>query len=262
VGKKAGRDVDAEVDFHGCTAEQMRHALEQRWAQWRGMKKVRVIHGRGAILKPELERWCEEMGIPFSNDAQNAGSTCIFPTRRTIPSATLRTTLREKGLRLTPEQEAYLRDPQAIERAQQEELRRKQQEERRRQAEEAVRAAERRRAEALWQAEIARLTALDKQRAPQPLHEGKPRAPVVLPPSVIKNQEGYWRAEIVRVGDTDTDTLKKEKITGLDKLAPPLELKPKPKEPQKQHSAAPQRDEAADRALFEAEMERLMHEGR
>ncbi|HZP80109.1 MAG TPA: Smr/MutS family protein [Chthonomonadaceae bacterium] len=252
ANRRGKRDVDAEVDLHGLTVEQMRHTLQKRWPEWRGMQRVRVIHGRGEALKPELERWCREMGIPYALEPGNPGSTRIFPAHRELRDKPMGTTLAEKGLRLTPEEEAYLRDPQVVERARQEALRRQKEEERRK----IAAAGQRRRDESLWQAEMARLDALDRNRARRGTGDSRPAPPIILPPSEIKHQEGYWRAEIVRVADTDTDTLKKQKRTGLDKLAPPLEPKPAaPASPAK--PAVPQRDTAADEALFEAEMGRL-----
>jgi len=219
------------------------------------MRCVRLIHGQGSVLKPELLRWCIGMGIPTASDGANAGSVLIYPRDRTLPQTVLTTTLREKGLQLTPEEEAYLRDPAAIERAREEERRRKREEEKRKLTEAAQRAAQKRQDEAYWQAEVSRLDALDKNRS-QANGDGKPQSPVILPPSEIKHQEGYWRAELVRVADTDTDTLKKQKRTGLDKLEPPLPPKPSTPEPPTRRTA-PQRDTEADRALFEAEMARL-----
>jgi hypothetical protein len=258
-GKK---EVDAEVDLHGLTLEQMRHILQQRWHEWRGMRSVRVVHGRGSALKPAVERWCQERGIPCEPDAGNPGSMRIFPTRRTLPEVSVGTTLAEKGLKLTPEEEAYLRDPETMERARKEALRKKQEEERRIVKEAASRAVQNRRDEALWQAEVARLDRMDKNRLPNAPDGAKPTPPRIVPPSEIKHQEGYWRSELVRVADTDTDTLKKQKRTGLDKLAPPMEaVKQTPAaapEPEpKQRRAQPQRDTAADQALFEEEMARL-----
>jgi len=245
-------DVDAELDLHGLTVEQMRHALEKRWPKWRGMQRVRVIHGQGDALKPALEHWCTERGIAFERERANPGSLILLPSRRLQETIPFGVTLREKGLQLTPEQEAELRDPQAAARARQEALRRRKQEEEQRRAEAATQAANARQDEALWKAEMARLDALERKHiAPSDI-----RAPRILPPTQIKHQEGYWRAELVRVADTDTDTLKKQKRTGLDKLAPPLE--PKPADPPaKATPARPKRDEEADRALFEAEMARL-----
>jgi len=258
VAKKNGKsDVDAEADFHGLTAEQLRQTLSRRWPEWRGMHRVRIIHGRGEVLRPELERWCEERGIPFAPDPGNPGSMRLFPSRRTLPDNTLRTTLREKGLRLTPDQEAALRDPQAAERARQEALRQQQAAERRRRAEETAQAAQKRRDEALWQAEVARLNALDRRNggAKKADDREKPGAPVILPPVELKFQTGYWRAELVRVAETDTETLTQQKRTGLDKLAPPLEAAPAPQQPDA--TARPPRDTAEDDALFAAEMNRL-----
>ncbi|HZO90120.1 MAG TPA: Smr/MutS family protein [Chthonomonadaceae bacterium] len=260
ANRRVKKDVDAEADLHGLTVEQMRLTLQKRWPEWRGRRRVRLIHGRGAALKPELERWCREMGIPYAQDQGNPGSLVIFPHHRALPDTPIATTLREKGLRLTPEEEAYLRDPAVVERARQEERQRQQEEARRRRAEEAAKAAQSRRDEALWQAEMARLDALDRRRGSAAREENKPSPPRILPPSQLKYQEGYWRAELIRVADTDTDTLKKQKRTGLDKLAPPLEVKP-PQPPSSVGPATPppppERDTAADQALFEEEMARL-----
>lgn len=264
MAKKGGKkDVDVEADYHGCTAEQMRHALERRWPEWRGMSRVRVIHGQGVSLRPELMQWCEAKGVPCVAEANNPGSTLLFPNQRTLPAAPrMGSTLADKGLRLTPEQEAELRNPEAVRRARQEELRRKQEEERKRREAEADQIAKQRRDEALWCSEMARLDAQDKNYAAKKRlaeRDAKPATPVIIPPAVIKHQEGYWRSELVRVAETDTETLKKEKRTGLDKLAPPMEAKP-PQAPTAAAPAAPAtptRDEAADRALFEAEMARL-----
>jgi hypothetical protein len=261
VSSKRGKDVDIEVDLHGLTVEQLRHTLQRRWSEWHGMRSVRIVHGRGTSLKPEVERWCREMGIPCENDAGNPGSLRLFPQRRTLPEVTVTTSLREKGLKLTPEQEAYLRDPEVMERARQEALRRKREEERRLVQEAANRTLQRRKDEALWQAEIARLDRIDRKRGAEPAGEAKPTPPKVVPPAEIKHQEGYWRSELVRVADTDTDTLKKQKRTGLDKLAPPMEAAKAapstPTQPEKKPPMRPQRDTAADQALFEAEMARL-----
>jgi hypothetical protein len=261
VASKRGKDVDVEVDLHGLTVEQLRHTLQRRWTEWHGMRSVRVVHGRGTALKPEVERWCREMGIPCELDPGNPGSMRLYPQRRSLPEVTVTTSLRERGLTLTPEQEAYLRNPEVMERARQEALRRKREEERRIVQETANRAQQQRRDEALWQAEISRLDRIDRKSGPEAPDGTKPTPPKIIPPAQIRHQEGYWRSELVRVADTDTDTLKKQKRTGLDKLAPPMEAaKPATtaSEPAaKKSPARPQRDTAADQALFEAELARL-----
>ncbi|HZT42438.1 MAG TPA: Smr/MutS family protein [Chthonomonadaceae bacterium] len=256
AGKHSKKEVDAEIDLHGLNREQMRLNLQQRWPDWRNLRRVRIIHGRGSILKPEVEQWCRDMGIPFAPEPNNPGALRIFPRERTLPDRPLAVTLEEKGLRLTPEQEAYLRDPEASERKRAEEQRRVQEQERHRQADVAARAAQQRRDEALWQQEMARLDALDRSRKDNRNGDGKPAAPRILPPSEIKYQEGYWRAELVRVADTDNPTLQKQKRHGLDKLAPPLPEKP-PQTSQNARPTGPSRDTEADRALFEEEMARL-----
>lgn len=268
-GKRGKRDVDAEVDLHGCSAEQLRTMLQQKWSGWRGLNAVRIVHGQGVVLKPEIVRWCEEMGIPYLPDAHNAGAVRIFPRQRTLPDSALATSLKDKGLTLTPEQEAYLRDPARIELERKEALRRKQEEERKRQEEAAARIAQRRKDDAMWQAEIARLGVIEKKQGKKAAGDAKPRPPIVLPPVQIKFEEGYWRAELSRVADTDTETLKIQKRTGLDKLAPPMKEETKG-EKKEQRDGAPeaeqqgrrsagksQREIDAEKALFEEEMARL-----
>ncbi len=256
ASKRGKRDVDVEIDLHGMTVEDMRLTLQQNWPKWRGMRFVRIIHGRGAALKPEVERWCDEIGVPFATDAWNPGAMRIFPTDRVLPNPTQGNTLREAGLRLTPEEEAYLRDPEAMERARQEELRRKAAEALRRQAEAASAAQRRRRDDSLWEAEMARLDSMEKKGASQ--NGVKPRPPLIVPAAQIKHQEGYWRAELVRVADTDTATLTKQKRTGLDKLAPPMEPKPTPVPgAPRMAKSIPKRDVQADQALFEEELAKM-----
>ncbi len=256
MNKRGKNDVDAEVDLHGLTIAEMRLTLQKRWPEWRGMRQVRLIHGQGVALKPELTRWCEEMGIPFTLEANNPGSLRIFPRERALPDNALGNTLREKGLRLTPEQEAYLRDPQAMERARQEEQRRQAEEARKRQADAAVQQARRRQEEGLWQAEMARLERMDRSRGGAK-SDAKPAAPIIVPPAQIKHQEGYWRAELVRVAETEESTLHKQKRTGLDKLAPPIPPPPPAEAQTPRRAAPPPRETEADKALFEAEMARL-----
>lgn len=250
-------DVDLEVDLHGHTAEEMRSLLQHEWPSWRGMRRVRLIHGRGDVLKRELEIWCREMGIPFEIEPNNPGSARIYPTERTIPDAQLRTFLKDKGLRLTPEEEAYLRDPEAVHKARLDELAKRQTEERNRKKDETTKLLERRRDDALWQAEVARLDGMEKRRTGKAVGDAKPNAPVIRPPSDIKHQEGWWRAELVRVADTDTDTLQVQKRTGLEKLAPPITAQKPAEAPKAAGYRKPNRDTAADQALFEAEMARL-----
>lgn len=279
-GGSKKRDVDVEADLHGLTAEQMRVTLQEKWPQWQGKQSVRIIHGQGTVLRPEVERWCREMGIPVSLDPINPGALKIYPRERftagTGVTNSIGVSLREKGLRLTPEQEAELRDPVAMERARQEERRRREAEARKKQEDEAARRQRLRQEESLWQAEMARLDRMDKQRgSASAASDAKPVPPRIIPAPSIKHQEGLWRGELVRVADTDTETLTKQKRTGLDKLAPPMPAVDKDK-PQsgtastpppraltpleKARARRPQRDTAADQALFEAELARLMEE--
>lgn len=80
--------VDREVDFHHHTVAQMRDWLDRAWAQreWDGLRRVRIIHGRGAALPPALRTWCDEKGIPWSVDPGNPGVTILHPGMRRVPS--------------------------------------------------------------------------------------------------------------------------------------------------------------------------------
>jgi hypothetical protein len=258
AGRRNRDDVNAEVDLHGLTAEQARLALQRSWPGWRGMRSVRIVHGQGAVLKPEIVRWCSEMGIPCLPDDRNPGALRILPLERKLPAGGISNTLRDSGLTLTVEEAAYLRDPAAAERARLEAERRKALAERQRLATEAARAAQASRDEALWQAEMARLGVTEKTRA-TPDSDDKPRPPVVIPKLQIRVEEGYWKAELSRVAETDTATLQTQKRTGLDKLAPPMKVESAAAPPEA--TKPPPRDVEADAALFEAELDRLGDSG-
>ena len=257
AGNRNRKDVDDQVDLHGQTAEQLRMTLQQRWPQWRNLHSVRIVHGQGTVLKPEIARWCHEMGVPYLPDTGNAGAVRIFPQQRTLPDNSLGNTLRDRGLRLTAEEEAFLRDPAQVERDRQEERRRQLMEEQRKRAQDAARLTQQRRDELLWQAEMARLGVLERKGKGE--GDGNLRPPIILPPVQLKFEEGYWKAELSRVADTDTETLQTQKKTGLDKLAPPMKEEKPDEKPQDRRTPrhAPQRDVEAEKALFEAEMERL-----
>ncbi len=263
---KAKKDVDLESDLHGLTAEELRVALQKKWEGWRKLNRIRVIHGQGEVLKPTLERWCREKGIAYRIEDPNLGSMLLFPQRHTLPDASISTSLREAGLFLTPEQEAELRDPEAAKRRRQEEARKLQEQARKRKEEEALLLAQKRREEQMWASEIARLDKLDRGRGAKKKEERadtdvKPAAPAVIPPAILQHQEGYWRAELIRVKETEEEQLKKEKLTGLEKLAPPVEVKKAAAKPEPKKPRTPQRDAAADNALFEAELAKFMEEG-
>ncbi len=275
-GKK---DVDVEADLHGLTAEQMRVTLQQKWPVWQGKQSVRIIHGQGTVLRPEVERWCQEMGIPVAVDPGNPGALKIYPRERhTAPdgaNAQFGVSMREKGLRMTPEQEALLRDPQAVARAAEQARRIRAEEDRKRRETEAQIRARQKQEEDLWQSELARLDTMDRNRGNaqgNAANDTKPAAPRIVPPASIKHQEGLWRGELVRVADTDEGTLTVQKRTGLDKLAPPMpeiseeEKKRRAEEEkraltplQKARQRQTQRDTNADQELFEAELERLFN---
>lgn len=74
-------NIDAERDFHGYTAAGMRAELEAVWAsgRWRGLRRVRVIHGRGEVLGPVFLEWCDEVGIRWAPEPGNPGATFLYP---------------------------------------------------------------------------------------------------------------------------------------------------------------------------------------
>lgn len=76
--------VDAEADFHGYSRVQMFHWLDATWAarRWAGLRRVRVIHGQGAVLGHALRQWCEAKGIPCQLEPGNPGATILYPSQR------------------------------------------------------------------------------------------------------------------------------------------------------------------------------------
>ncbi len=257
AGKRNRNDAADVVDLHGRTVEQVRVILQERWPRWSRLIAVRIIHGQGSILLPEVVRWCAEMGIPYLPDINNSGALRIFPLQRSLPNSHLGNTLKEKGLRLTAVEEAYLRDPATNERARHEE--RLQRVEQQRQRIAAAGLADRQRHdEALWQAEMARLGVHNRKRGGS-ADGDKPRPPVVIPALQLRFEEGYWKAELSRVAETDTETLQTQKKTGLDKLAPPMrDERPEPVSGGSGSARpTPRRDPEAERAEFEEEMARL-----
>ncbi|MCS6777890.1 MAG: Smr/MutS family protein [Chloroherpetonaceae bacterium] len=266
--KKRGKnDVDMEVDFHGMTVEAMSRALNHLLKKWRDMACVRVVHGQGTALPPVLHEWCHHRGIAFQLEPGNPGSTLLFPRRhREHPERPLNPVGEKmpdalKLLRQSDEkppadgqQDAQQRRLQMVRRELERRRKEKEAEEERRRQQDLL----------LWEAEKARLDAMDRNRPRSDPGDWKPSPPRIVSRSVhSRQQEGYWRAELVRIADTDTETLQKQKQTGLDKLVPPLD----PTAPSSETSGksrqthTPPRDEEADRALFEAEMKRLQEEG-
>lgn len=275
--KPSGRTtVDAEQDYHGMTAQQMEIDLQRRWTEWRRLGCVRLIHGQGERLRPVLQQWCEEKGIKFEEERGNSGSLLIYPQQsapKPIASGGLGSmgdALKAAGVTLTPTERKTAQRSNDEQQREQERLRLVRKElERRKKAAAEVEARRKQQDTQLWQAEISRLDEAEKKRSGikrKDDDDSKPRAPFVATRGRhTPLQEGYWRGELVRIVDTDHQTLKEEKQTGLEKLAPPVMPKTDAKgniEPQKpiKKFAKPQRDNSADQDLFEAEMRRL--EGR
>jgi len=80
--------IDYEVDLHGDTSAGARSRLETIWStkSWHGLRRVRVIHGTGAVLWKVVRTWCEEKGIEWTTESHNAGVTILHPGRRAVSS--------------------------------------------------------------------------------------------------------------------------------------------------------------------------------
>ena len=76
--------IDAELDLHVHTAASARDQLEFVWSRriWQGMRRVRIVHGTGAVLYKVVRRWAEEKAIPFTLEAFNPGVTILQPSLR------------------------------------------------------------------------------------------------------------------------------------------------------------------------------------
>lgn len=76
--------IDAELDLHGYTAEAARDQLDLLWSRqtWRGMRRVRIIHGSGEVLYKVVRRWADEQSIPWTVEIYNPGVTILQPALR------------------------------------------------------------------------------------------------------------------------------------------------------------------------------------
>jgi hypothetical protein len=76
--------IDREIDFHHYTRAQMRAELDRVWGSgaWRGLRRVRVIHGAGEVLGREFRAWCDEKGLAWTAEPHNPGVTILLPGRR------------------------------------------------------------------------------------------------------------------------------------------------------------------------------------
>jgi hypothetical protein len=274
--KRNGKnDVDAEQDYHGMTAEQIEVDLQHQWLEWRRYQVVRIIHGQGERLRPVVHGWCADKGIQYKLEGSNSGSTLIYPnikvpkTTPGIGTSALADALKAKGITVSPEERKVVQRSAEEERREQDRLRLVRKElERRKKANEAAEARKKQVDAQLWQAEVSRLDEVEKKRSgkrPNTDDDRKPRAPFVATRGRhTPLQEGYWRGELVRIVDTDHETLQEEKQTGLDKLAPPLipnaQAAEQPK-PQKKKPFGSQRNHDADQALFEEAMRQLEQGG-
>jgi hypothetical protein len=77
--------VDSEIDLHGYTSQEARSELNRIWGRrcWQGLRRVRVIHGNGAVLRSVVRNWCEDQGIPWATEPMNPGTTILHPVNRT-----------------------------------------------------------------------------------------------------------------------------------------------------------------------------------
>src|SRR5687768_13860866 len=77
--------------------------LEENWTRpnWRGLRRVRVIHGKGEVLPFALREWCDSRGIPWAPEAGNPGCTILHPASRVAP-ATASAPRRTRPIRSVP----------------------------------------------------------------------------------------------------------------------------------------------------------------
>lgn len=107
--------VDAERDFHGFTAAGMREELDAALAsgRWHGLRRVRVIHGKGEVLGIVLREWCEEVGMRWAPEPGNPGATMLYPSisdisppvqpSRPVPKPRRAARPRKPEIRISPE---------------------------------------------------------------------------------------------------------------------------------------------------------------
>ena len=76
--------VDEENDFHGYSQAGMIEWLNAEWGsrRWHGLRRIRIIHGKGEVLHAALREWCDQKGIPWAAEAGNPGATIIRPAGR------------------------------------------------------------------------------------------------------------------------------------------------------------------------------------
>jgi hypothetical protein len=102
--------VDSEIDLHGYTALEARSELDRIWGRrcWQGLKRVRVIHGNGSVLRKVVRNWCDDRGIPWATELMNPGTTILHPANRTVfpPSVTHRPlSHRMRGIKIALDRE-------------------------------------------------------------------------------------------------------------------------------------------------------------
>lgn len=73
--------VDRELDYHGYTVKEMVTDLDRHLSSpgWRGLSRVRVIHGRGEKLTRAVRAWCTRRQVSWSPEPYNAGAIVLFP---------------------------------------------------------------------------------------------------------------------------------------------------------------------------------------
>ncbi len=66
------------------TAAETRAELEMIWSrrEWHGLRRVRLIHGNGEVLRHVVRDWADEKGIRWTTNAHNPGITTLHPGQR------------------------------------------------------------------------------------------------------------------------------------------------------------------------------------
>lgn len=76
--------IDAEVDYHGFTRDEMVRDLDRTLdaGRWAGLQRVRVIHGTGMVLGHAARDWADRRGMPWAPEPGNPGTIILHPSSR------------------------------------------------------------------------------------------------------------------------------------------------------------------------------------
>lgn len=73
--------VDRELDYHGYSVKEMLADLDslRDSPTWRGLERVRVIHGKGEKLAPAVRAWCTRRQVSWYPEPFNEGAVVLHP---------------------------------------------------------------------------------------------------------------------------------------------------------------------------------------